>query len=174
MLSIHRGLNSCSINWELLLTSKLSFAKSFLYPLDNHYLVCSELLLMTMVVLSTVSHTATTVNSCRGFRRCSNFIELISQTHQSVRHLRDGIIDGREFLIYDPDKLGHILLEVLTSLHRSQSLSMALIETTSIPAKAPNILDFKSVSHSLGAEMRVRWSGNCCSVNPNLFISLKK
>ena len=113
ILSIHYILNSCSTNWESLLTSKLSFAKSFLYPSADHYLVCSKLQLVTMVVLSTVSHTATIVKSSRGFRRCCNFIELLSKTDQSVRYLRDGIIAGREFLIYDPDTVGHILLEVL-------------------------------------------------------------
>ena len=79
----------------------------------DHYLLCRKLLLMTMVALSTVSYTATIVKSSRGFRRCCNFIELVSKTDQSVWHLRDGIIDGREFLIYDPDIVGHILLEVL-------------------------------------------------------------
>ena len=58
---------------------------------------------MTMVMLSTVSHTATIVNSSRGFIRCCNFIELLSKTDQSVRHLRDGKFDGREFLISGPD-----------------------------------------------------------------------
>ena len=53
------------------------------------------------------------MNSSRGFRRCCNCIELLSKTDQNVRHLRDGIIDGREFLINDPDIDGHILLEVL-------------------------------------------------------------
>ena len=66
-----------------------------------------------MVVLSTVSHTATIVSSSRGFRCCCNFLELLSKTVQGIRHIRDGIIDGREFLISDPDIVGHILLEVL-------------------------------------------------------------
>ena len=38
-----------------------------------------DISLMTMVVLSAVSHTATIVKSSRGFRRCCNFIELLSK-----------------------------------------------------------------------------------------------
>ena len=50
MLTIHYILNSCSTNWESLLTSKPSFAKSFLYePLADHYLVCSKLQLRLLI-----------------------------------------------------------------------------------------------------------------------------
>ena len=54
--------------------------QGFLYPSADYYLVRNKLQLMTMVVLSTVSHTATIVINSRGFRRCSNFIELLSIT----------------------------------------------------------------------------------------------
>ena len=108
-LQIEQLLDQSGITFDI----KAIIYQIFFYPLADHYLVCNKLQLMTMVLLSTVSHTATIVNNSRGFRRCCNFIELLSITDKNFPHLRDGIIDVREILIYDPDIVGHILLEVL-------------------------------------------------------------